>query len=129
MAAVVSGSFKSYFSTSGGESKAFVPEATKSPDTRIIVVGDGDFMRDDFAGSRGNLTFFINIIDYLADDAGLITIRSKNVAQPPLDQISDGTKKLLKYGNLILPPLLIIGYGLLRWRRRAALKRSFEIHA
>ena len=106
--------------------KAFVPQAEKSPDTRIVVVGDGDFMKDDFAGSRSNLTFFINIIDYLADDAGLITIRSKNIAQPPLDQISDGTKKLLKYGDLILPPLLVIGYGLLRWRRRAALKRSFE---
>jgi gliding-associated putative ABC transporter substrate-binding component GldG len=126
MAAVVSGSFKSYFSASGGETKAMVPQAEKSPDTRIVVVGDGDFMKDDFAGSRSNLTFFINIIDYLADDAGLITIRSKNVAQPPLDQISDGTKKLLKYGDLILPPLLVIGYGLLRWRRRVALRRSFE---
>jgi len=124
MAAVVSGSFKSYFSTTGGDNKALVPQATKSPDTRIIVVGDGDFMRDDFAGNRGNLTFFINIVDFLADDAGLITIRSKNVAQPPLEQISDGTKKLLKYGDLILPPLLIIGYGLLRWRRRVAIKRS-----
>jgi len=126
LAAVVSGSFKSYFSTPGGENKALVPQATKSPDTRIIVAGDGDFMKDDFASSRGNLTFFINIVDYLADDAGLITIRSKDVAQPPLEQISDGTKKLLKYGDLILPPLLIIGYGLLRWRRRVALKRSYE---
>jgi ABC-type uncharacterized transport system involved in gliding motility auxiliary subunit len=126
LAAVVSGSFKSYFSTTGGENQALVPQVTKSPETRIIVVGDGDFMKDDFAGSRGNLTFFINIIDYLADDAGLITIRSKNIAQPPLDQISDGTKKLLKYGDLLLPPILIIGYGLFRWRRRVALKRSFE---
>jgi gliding-associated putative ABC transporter substrate-binding component GldG len=121
MAAVVSGSFKSFF-----EGKALLPTATKSPDTRIIVVGDGDFMKDDFAGSKGNITFFVNIIDFLADDAGLITIRSKNVSQPPLDQLSDGTKKLLKYGDLLLPPLLVIGYGLLRWRRRAALKRSME---
>ena len=125
LAAVVSGSFKSYFS-SDTENKALLPQATKSPDTRIIVVGDGDFMKDDFAGNRGNLTFFINIIDFLADDAGLITIRSKDVAQPPLEQISDGTKKLLKYGDLLLPPLLVIGYGLLRWRRRVAVKRSYE---
>jgi len=121
LAAVVSGSFKSFY-----EGKAFIPQSTKSPETRLIVVGDGDFMKDDFAGNRGNLTFFINIVDYLADDAGLITIRSKNIAQPPLEQISDGTKKLLKYGNLLLPPFLVIGYGLLRWRRRVALKRSFE---
>jgi gliding-associated putative ABC transporter substrate-binding component GldG len=121
LAAVVSGSFKSFF-----EGKSLVPRATRSPDTRIIVVGDGDFMRDDFAGNRGNLTFFINIVDFLADDAGLITIRSKDIAQPPLEQVSDGTKKLLKYGILLLPPFLVIGYGLLRWRRRVALKRSLE---
>ncbi len=126
VAAVVSGSFTSFFSASGREGKALAPQATKSPDTRIVVVGDGDFMKDDFANNRGNMTFFINIVDFLADDAGLITIRSKNVAQPPLEQVSDGTKKLLKYGDLIVPPLLVIGYGLLRWRRRIALKRSLE---
>jgi gliding-associated putative ABC transporter substrate-binding component GldG len=121
MAAIVSGSFKSFY-----EGKALIPQLTKSPDTRLVVVGDGDFMKDDFAGSPGNFTFFINIVDFLADDAGLITIRSKNIAQPPLEQISDGTKKYLKYGNFILPPLLVIGYGLLRWRRRVAFKRSLE---
>ena len=121
MAAVVSGSFKSFF-----EGKSLIPHMTKSPDTRIIVVGDGDFMKDDFAGNRGNLTFFVNIVDFLADDAGLITIRSKDIAQPPLEQVSDGTKKLLKYGALLLPPFLVIGYGLLRWRRRISLKRSLE---
>ncbi|MGA3285917.1 MAG: Gldg family protein [Bacteroidota bacterium] len=121
MAAVVSGSFKSFF-----EGKSPVPHTTKSPDTRIIVVGDGDFMKDDFAGNRGNLTFFVNIVDFLADDAGLITIRSKDIDQPPLEQVSDGTKKILKYGALLLPPFLVIGYGLLRWRRRIALKRSLE---
>jgi gliding-associated putative ABC transporter substrate-binding component GldG len=125
LAAVVSGSFNSYFSI-GRANNTLVPQATKSPDTRIIVVGDGDFMKDDFAGSRGNLTFFINIVDFLADDAGLITIRSKDIAQPPLEQVSDGTKKILKYGALLLPPFLVIGYGLLRWRRRIALKRSIE---
>lgn len=121
LAAVVSGSFKSFF-----EGKALTPRIAKSPDTRLVVVGDGDFMKNELAGNRGNLTFFINIVDYLADDAGLITIRSKNIAQPPLEQVSDGTKKMVKYGNLILPPLLVIGYGLLRWRRRIALKRSWE---
>jgi gliding-associated putative ABC transporter substrate-binding component GldG len=121
MAALVGGSFKSAF-----EGKAIVPQITKSPDTRIIVVGDGDFMKDEIAGNKANMTFFVNIVDYLADDAGLITIRSKDVSMPPLDQIADGTKKLLKYGDLLLPPLLVIGYGLLRWRRRVAFKRSME---
>ena len=121
MAAVVSGSFKSFFV---GKQPAAV--LTQSPETRIVVVGDGDFMQDQFLGNKGNLLLFENIVDYLADDAGLITIRSKDVAEPPLEVVSDGTKNMLKYGDLLLPPLLVIGYGLFRWRRRVAIKRSLE---
>jgi gliding-associated putative ABC transporter substrate-binding component GldG len=118
---IVEGSFKSHYI---GKQPAAVQ--TASPPTRIIVTGDGDFMKDEFLGSRGNLTLFANIIDYLADDAGLITIRSKNVATPPLDPVSDGTKKAVKYANLVGPPLLIIAYGLMRWRRRVAFKKAME---
>ncbi len=121
LAAIVSGSFASYFT-----GKNLIPQITKSPETQIIVVGDGDFMQDDFAGSKGNINFFVNIVDYLADDAGLITIRSKDVVQPPLEQVSDSWKKVIKYGNLLLPPLIVIGYGLIRWRRRIAWKKAME---
>jgi gliding-associated putative ABC transporter substrate-binding component GldG len=124
LAAIVEGSFKSYFV--GKQPASLV---TQSPETRIIVIGDGDFMKDQYLGGRGNLTFFSNIVDYLADDAGLITIRSKNVASPPLEQISDRTKQLVKYADLIGAPVLIIGYGLLRWRRRVAFKRTMEERA
>ncbi|MCX7984616.1 MAG: Gldg family protein [Bacteroidetes bacterium] len=121
LAVVLSGSFQSYF-----QGKSLVPQLTKSKDTRIIVVGDGDFMKDEFLSSKGNFSFFVNIVDYLADDAGLITIRSKDVSQPPLEQVSDTMKKVLKYGNLLIPPVLVIGYGLLRWRRRVAWKKAME---
>lgn len=121
LAAVVQGSFRSYFAER--EPRA---EISSSPETRILVVGDGDFMKDEYLASRDNVNFFANIVDYLADDAGLITIRSKNVAQPPLEQVADGTKRILKYVNMFLPPLLIIGYGLIRWQRRASLKRALE---
>jgi len=62
----------------------------------------------------------------MADDAGLITIRSKNITQPPLEQLEDGTRQLVKYANMLVPPLLVVGYGLLRWRRRVAVKRTLE---
>jgi len=127
LAVVVEGSFKSFYA--GKQMPDLMGSASplaSSPETRIIVVGDGDFMKDDFARNPGNMTFFINTVDYLADDAGLVTIRSKNVAMPPLDQISDGTKKMLKYGDLLLPPLAVIGYGLLRWRTRLARKKAIE---
>jgi ABC-type uncharacterized transport system involved in gliding motility auxiliary subunit len=121
LAVTVQGLFKSAF-----VGKQPVAVLTQSPETRIVVVGDGDFMKDQFLGNKGNLLLFENIVDYLADDAGLITIRSKNVVQPPLDIVADGTKKMLKYGDLLVPPLAIIAYGLFRWRRRVAFKRAME---
>lgn len=127
LAVIVEGSFKSFYADK--QIPGLVGSTSpmmSSPETRIIVVGDGHFMKDDFARNPGNLTFFVNMVDYLADDAGLVTIRSKNVAMPPLDQISDGTKKLLKYGDLLLPPIAVIGYGLVRWRTRLARKRAME---
>lgn len=120
-AAILEGSFKSFFTDKQPHAADSI-----SPVTRVLVAGDGDFMKDEFLGSRDNVTLFANMIDYLADDAGLITIRSKNVNQPPLEPLPDGTKRMLKYGNLILPPLLVIGYGLVRWRRRQSLKKALE---
>lgn len=95
---------------------------TESPDTRIVVVGDGDFVKD-HSTSRDDITFFANLADYLADDAGLIAIRSKDVSEPPLEPVSDGAKQAVKYANMILPPLLVLGYGLFRWRKRQFLKK------
>ena len=131
LAAVVYGQFKSFYAgkalprdTSAGAQQ---PDSSRfirmSPPGRIVLVGDGDFARDQYLGNKDNLTFFANMVDYLVDDAGLITIRSKDVSMPQLEQVSDGTKKMLKYGNLALPPLLILGYGLFRWRVRKARKK------
>jgi gliding motility-associatede transport system auxiliary component len=133
LAALVYGEFKSFYSgkevprdTSAGAAPPKGKTIEASPPTRIILVGDGDFARDKYLGNRDNLTLFANIVDYLVDDAGLITIRSKDVAMPPLEQVSDGTKKTLKYGNLALPPLIVLGYGLFRWRVRKARKKAMS---
>jgi len=99
---------------------------TVSPETRVILVGDGDFARDQYLGNRDNLTFLANAIDYLVDDAGLISIRSKDVTLSPLEQVSDGTKRMLKYGTLAVPPLLVLGYGIIRWRIRKARRKALE---
>jgi gliding-associated putative ABC transporter substrate-binding component GldG len=135
LAALVHGRFKSAFEgksfpvdTATGAANDSSSRLSTSPDSRILLVGDGDFGRDQYLGNRDNLAFFANMIDYLVDDAGLITIRSKDVTLPPLEQVSDGTKKLVKYANLIVPPALVLAYGLIRWRMRKARKKALEIH-
>jgi gliding-associated putative ABC transporter substrate-binding component GldG len=133
LAAVVEGEFKSFYAgkpapqdTAAGSTPPPASPLTSSPDTRVILVGDGDFVRDKYLGNRDNLTFAANMVDYMVDDAGLISIRSKETAMPPLEQVSDGTKKVVKYANLILPPGLVIAYGLFRWRMRKARKKALE---
>jgi gliding-associated putative ABC transporter substrate-binding component GldG len=133
LAAVVSGRFKSFYAgkpipkdTGAASIAPMGIQTDQSPDTRVILVGDGDFAKDQFMGGRDNLTFFANMIDYLVDDAGLITIRSKDVSLPPLEQVSDGTKKAYKFGNMLLPSLLVVGFGFLRWRMRNARRKALE---
>jgi gliding-associated putative ABC transporter substrate-binding component GldG len=122
LAAVFSGQFNSFFY--GKNPSSQIP---KSPHTSIVLVGSGLFMQDIIVqNASDNLTFFANIIDYLTDDVGLISIRSKSVSLPPLDQISDETRNLYKYGNMIIPPVLVILYGIFRWRRRLSVKKAFE---
>lgn len=95
-----------------------------NPDGKIIVLGNGDFALDEFRGPDENLLFFSNIIDYMTDDAGLSAIRMKDANPKPLNSIEDSTKALVKYGMLAGPPLLVLLYGLLRWRKKKAASQS-----
>jgi ABC-type uncharacterized transport system involved in gliding motility auxiliary subunit len=89
-----------------------------SPDTRILAIGNADFPSDDFKGPDENLGFFASSIDYMTDDAGLSEIRQKDATPKPLKPVEDSTKKIVKYGLLVGPPLLVLLFGVFRWRRR-----------
>ncbi|RLD63052.1 MAG: hypothetical protein DRJ01_04785, partial [Bacteroidetes bacterium] len=75
-----------------------------------------------------NVNLMANSIDYLSDDTGLIELRTKGVTSRPLDQISDGTKTLLKYLNFLLPLILVIIIGIVRFehKRNIRIKRMEE---
>jgi gliding-associated putative ABC transporter substrate-binding component GldG len=92
---------------------------------RLVVVSDSDFIKDQFLGIfPQNLMLLQNIVDYLAEDESLIAIRAKAQTHRPLRQVEDSTVTLAKYGNIIGVPLLLIGFGLARWRvRRASRER------
>lgn len=138
LAATVAGTFNSFYAgkpvpvDTGANALPPVGNATIATaqmETRIVLVGDGDFMKDQYLGGRDNITFFANLVDYLADDAGLITIRSKDVSLPPLEQVSDGIKKVVKFGTMLVPPLMVIGFGLIRWKIRKAKRKALEAAA
>ncbi|MEI8007171.1 MAG: Gldg family protein [Bacteroidota bacterium] len=101
--------------------------------SRMLVVSDGDFpINGEGQQARqippDNLNFFVNGVDWLSDDTGLIDLRAKEVSSRPLDQMEDGKKAFIKYLNFLLPLILIVGYGFFRWqyRRNLRMKRMNE---
>lgn len=89
---------------------------------RMVVIGDADFAVNGSGEqaqqvNEDNVNLMVNSVDWLADDTGLIDLRTKGVTNRPLEQIDEGRKTFLKYMNFILPVLLIIFYGIFRHQR------------
>ncbi len=93
---------------------------------RMAVISDGDFvMGKQFRGKRGNMpydnkTLLLNTIDYLTGDQTLTNIRSKEVVARRLDPDKIRNRVgMIQAVNLILPVLLILAFGLIRfWLRK-----------
>ncbi|MBI5359789.1 MAG: Gldg family protein [Planctomycetes bacterium] len=85
----------------------------KSPETAIVVVGDSDFITDNFGGrSKSNQIFFQNLIDWLTMGEDLIKIRSRETAARPIEEVSDSKKFFLKAASIAGMPLLVIIFGI-----------------
>ncbi len=86
---------------------------------RLVVVGSLDFATDRFVRSaKENLDFALNAVDWLAQDESLIAIRSKDRRPPPLMFQSAALREGVKYGNLVVLPLLVGIVGVVRLIRR-----------
>jgi len=105
--------------------------------SKIVLISDGDFPING-QPQQGqmqqlqpdNVNLMVNSIDWLSDDTGLIELRTKGITSRPLDEISDGKKLFLKILNVLLPILLVIIYGFLRfqWNRNKRIKRMQETY-
>ena len=90
--------------------------------SRILVVGDSDFVTGNLLGMADNMVFFQNITDSLSLDSDLIEIRSKGITSRPLKtDISDGQKALIRYLNVFGITIIVIAFGLIKYFMR---KRS-----
>ena len=85
--------------------------------TRLIVVGDSDFAVDGFADSLGNQDFFLNSVNYLAEEEELISIRPKDEEERTV-ALTGGQSKTIFYGTVFGMPVVVIIAGILVWLRR-----------
>jgi len=103
---------------------------TESPDTRLIVVGNGEFVNDFVARAIGqleggffveNLTFLQNLIDWTGQDSDMIGIRARGLASRRLDAVDKSTEITIEVVNYAIPLLLLLALGLWQfWKRKNA---------
>jgi gliding-associated putative ABC transporter substrate-binding component GldG len=106
---------------------AFEGKFSGNERTKMIVIANGDFIvssnEDRGQVQPDNINLFVNSVDWLSDDTGLIELRTKSVTARPLKDLSDGTKATLKWVNFLLPVLLVLIYGIFR----AQMNRNIRI--
>jgi ABC-type uncharacterized transport system involved in gliding motility auxiliary subunit len=128
LAAVLSGTFRSYFEglpkpVREGATETLPDMPSRPKEARIIVIGDGD-IASALIQRRENLDFMVQAALYLSNDDDIIGIRNRQPQAGRLDKITDEAKRAasMRFSrtvNVGFVPLLVIGAGIiLAWRRR-----------
>lgn len=97
---------------------------------RMVVFGDTDFASDllHYSKSGYNIDLLLNTAEWLADDERLLQLRTRRSRQLHLDRLDPAREeaqyRLSRIVNLILVPLAVVLFGLLRLRRRRRLERG-----
>ena len=95
--------------------------------SQMILVSDSRFLADDGGGaSPENHIFVMNAVDFLLGDRELIALRSREITNRPLAEIEDSAKVWWKWFNIVLPTVLVVGFGFFRMRRSKARSRMLE---
>lgn len=143
IAVLLEGEFESHFRNrispemTASFAAAGRPISLKSRPTKMIVISDGDILRNDivpktgadaplgmnkFEGYQyGNRDFVMNCVEYMLDNRGIIAARNKDIKLRPLDQ----ERALKEAGqwqliNMVVPlaVLALFGVGYMYLRRR-----------
>jgi ABC-2 type transport system permease protein len=130
VAVLQEGKFKSDFlnrPTPGGLTEQ-VSALSQSKPTKMIVISDGDVFKNQVGGdgspyplgydhymrqSFGNKNLLLNIADYMTDDSGLITLRTKEIQIRLLNRARIRSEKLYwQLINNIVPLALLLTFAI-----------------
>lgn len=112
---------------------AFSGKPGKAIAGKMVLIANGDFAVNGEGQSMmqvnpDNVSLLVNAIDWLADDTGLIELRTKGVTSRPLDPIEEGKKTFYKYLNFLFPIMMVLAFGFYRStaRRMQRIRRMEE---
>ncbi|MBD3422085.1 MAG: hypothetical protein GF398_18385 [Chitinivibrionales bacterium] len=87
----------------------------------LLVVGDSDFLTAQNA-APSNISFLMNVVDWLSLDKSLISIRTRAQVDRTMttDMLKEGNSRanFIRYTNVLLMPVILIIIGLVIWMRR-----------
>lgn len=126
LAVAFEGQMKSYYAKRTDKAPQGASVLTKSSPTRVVVVGDGDFLLDDNIRNYQNVALAVNVIDWLVDDAGLTAIRTRDITPKPLSEVDESTRSTIKLMNFAGPPVVVVLAGLVRMAIRRRRRRKHQ---
>ena len=87
------------------------------PETRLVVIGDSDFVTNGVVGIQGNRDMFLNTVNWLAQQENLISIRAREPEDRRLTLTADQQRRLF-WLSLVLVPGFVLSTGVYTWWRR-----------
>jgi ABC-type uncharacterized transport system involved in gliding motility auxiliary subunit len=92
-------------------------DAADGAKSRLAVYGNARFATDRWIQTGGNLDFFVNTVNWLAEDEQLISIRPTQTEDRTLF-IPPAQAQFIAFGSALGLPLLVLALGALVWWRR-----------
>lgn len=117
----VNGKLKSNYAAeavSSGAPNATPVLAESTSEARLIVATGSSLLWDDFFG-RSTAPLLMNLADWMVLDPALLAMRTRGISGAPLQtELSESKRNGVKFGNALGMPLLLVAFGLARWRMR-----------
>ncbi len=85
---------------------------------QVMVVGDSDFATNAYIRNSGNYDLFLNMINWMAEEEDLITIRPKEIDDRRVNLTQKDSKMILYLCVIALPLMVVIGGVVVYFKRR-----------
>jgi len=87
---------------------------------RLAVIGDSDFLKNQYFGLSGNGNFGLNVINWLTEEADLVAIQPKT-RNPRTVNMTPPQMALVRLVVLYFLPLAVFVFGIFVWIRRRSM--------
>jgi ABC-type uncharacterized transport system involved in gliding motility auxiliary subunit len=92
-------------------------EQAAKPESRLAVVGDSDFAANFALGIQGNRDLFLNVVNWLAQQENLISIRAREAGDRRITLTAETTRWIMLM-SIFIVPAVVFGTGVYTWWRR-----------